>query len=346
MDLTTTQRKLLSDYRCKHEENTTMRVNDMVKERLDASIKQTRQSSIQKIRLVDVSSPSSSKSAIFSIWNTNESHNFLRENMFLEVRNASANGMTGKDIQIKGGSYTLLRELKIPPLPEHAAFTRSITPLASIDCQKFKPQFNEFDTIGYVFEMEDVIEGSFQSVFIVDAQQHILCIKIWNGAKNYAFEDVIVVGRYLVVNNLDWRQSHTVDKYGMPQGFVNEYTTFSGNPKSKVQADALNQLRNEFNAIEDLEIYSYECSERLKMKTSNQQGDVSFNTSAIQISILDRSFSESSIGLNRVTAQKKIERLNAYPDPPPLRNYLSSRSHSQQSNTQFKNPFKDSMKQK
>lgn len=293
---------------------------------------------LQKVRLIDTIAPNVTKTAILAIWRANESHATLRENTFLDIRCVNANGMRGKDMQLSAGNFTVLREIQSKPSTIHAPYIRKLTPLMDIDPQQFKPHFNEFDTLGYVLEVEDSMPNAYQSVFIVDAWKNLLCIKFWGSIQQYAYDDIVQARKFLVISNLDWRPQNRVNHNGIPHAFVMEITTFSEIPRSTERAAALDRLRDEFDQL-NLTEYEKICCEKMR---SNGQANKENSKLIITPQPLDSSMNQSTASTssagNRsvLGVQQRIARLRNVGTPPAFRgSYLGSKLQ-----TSHRKPFK------
>lgn len=276
LDLTSAQKKSLTDYQTKFTEEQRNKIEAMVKKKLDAFDDggPAKSTPLQKIRLIDASQPKAQKTAILSIWNFDDDHNdsqiAFRENTLLDIRCVTVNGMRGKDLLLTAGrNKTILREVR--PLPTstlptivHSAFSRQLTPIAEIDAEQFKPNFNEFDTLGLIVEVENAMSSQhYQSIFVADANKNLLCLKFWNGVRHYAYENIVKVGAIVVICQLDWRPHSRMNFNGLPQAFVSDITTFSENPKSDERIYAMRCLCNELDCIV-LKEFIDECVEKTK----------------------------------------------------------------------------------
>lgn len=323
--MTVTQKRLLDEYQTKISEQRRDKIDRIVKEKFAQEHTQKKASTMQKIRLIDASAPTITKTAILSIWNADDKYSSLRENTFIETKFITAKGMHGKDIQISTGKYSSIREIKQKPTSMHDQYKRRVTSLSDINLQQFKPQFNEFDTVGYCFEIENHTQGQFQSAFISDAHSNILCIKFWDGIKQYAYDNIVSVGNFLIFNNLDWRQSHNLNPNGFPQAFATEFTLCSVCPKSNEQKNALSQLQNEFKEI-DMDQHRDECSERITRKNSPLKS--LNNTIKRNKSMSQSRIGNESVNINNqsssITRQKSDTTILYGKEPPPLQGYYIS----------------------
>lgn len=240
------------------------RIDRIVKEKLSEST-QRKTSSMLRIRLIDAHDPRPTKSPILVVWNADEAHSGLRENMLVDMRSVTASGMRGKDMQLTSGKYTKIAEIKNRPSTAHTQYKRRISHLSEIDAHRFRPHFNEFDTLGYCFDMDDPIGGQFQSIYIADAHKNILCLKFWDGVAAYAYDDIVCVGKFLLFSNLDWRSQRCVNANGVVQAFATELTICSECPKADERQAALHHLRDEFKAL-DLDDYASECRDIVRNK--------------------------------------------------------------------------------
>lgn len=320
---------------------------------------------LQKLRLIDASTPSASKTVILSIWNANDSYSTLRENTFLDIKYVTANGMRAKDVQIVAGNSTQMREIhSLKPLPAHDAFARKLTSIAEIDPAQFKPAFNEFDTLGFVLKVEDPIPKQYQSVFIVDAKANIFCIRFWDCIQQYAYEDIVQVNKFLVITQLEWRAQNRLNRNYIPQAYANELTTFSESPKSVERASALQILKDEFDCL-NLSEYLEICRQKIDDVQANKENssmnqssrasesnlsktiDTSLNQSkpneaSLNQSMLIRTTPGPSTSAQPKGAQERIDKLRHYASPPAFR---SSYLASTRTPDIIRKPFKDPRKQ-
>lgn len=267
MDLSFTQKRLLNDYQTRINDKRNTRVSDMARDKLKNWANETKSTPMLKIRMIDAAYPNPSKTVVLNIWNFAEDAVEIRENTFVEVKKATAKDKLGNDILITAIGSSSIREISKKPIELHKQYQSRLIPLAELDLQTFKPAFNELDTIGYVFQVGEVNNSQFQSVFIVDAQKHILCIKFWKGAAHYAYEDVVQEGRFLIICHMDWRPRNNSYSKNIPQAFVNEYTTFTECAKSKERSCALNDLRDDFGKL-NVDEYITECRNQLHTDVS------------------------------------------------------------------------------
>lgn len=268
MDLTLTQKRLLENYQSKVNEERMNRIDRIVREKLSEAT-QRKTSSMLKVRIIDATDPKSTKSPILCIWNADVEQCALYENMLVDMRSVIGNGMRGRDIKLISGKFSTFFEIKSRPIDALDEYKRKLTFLAEItNPESFQPFFNEFDTVGYCFEIDESISGQFQSVFIVDAHKNILCLKFWNGVQAYAYDDIVCVGKFLIFSNLDWRPHNCKNANGFVQAYPTEYTICSECPKSDDRKNAFDHLRNEFKAI-DLDQYTNACCEIVRNKNAN-----------------------------------------------------------------------------
>lgn len=331
---------MLDDYSVKFNDEKQNKINEMVREKVNEMGTLTRATAVLRVRLIDANSPNVLKTAVLSIWNANESHASLRESKFLDIRYVTASRIWGKDLPISSvGSYTQLLELQSKPTALHTDFTRKLIPLAEMDVQQFKPHFNEFDTFGFVFRIEDAT--NFQLVFIVDALKNILCIKFWGNTQQHAYDDIVQINKFLVISQLEWRPQNRFYRCGLPQAFVNEITLFTENPKSIGRVTALATLKEKFDAM-NLSDYIEECCEKLGTDVQANKENSSSNTSktfdtSLNQTILSRTAPIPSPHVDRVL--QKTERLKQCGSPPVFRSsYLRKGDTPNGSRKPFKNP--------
>lgn len=263
-----TQKQLLQNHQTLMNDKKTDRIHKLAREKLKNWSSVAKTTPKLKVRLIDAQNPTISKMAILDIWNASEDMIDIRENTFVEIRQAMAKGKCGRNILITTYGTSSIRELSDYQTERHANFRRKLTNLHEIDARTFKPLFHEFDTLGYVVEMSEAIPGQFQSIFFIDANKNFLCIKFWHSVKEYGYDDVVQTGRFLYISQLDWRPQHTTNRNNFPQAFANEYTMFTENPKDKEKSNALETLRQEFRTL-DLGNYISECRSELDKDVSN-----------------------------------------------------------------------------
>lgn len=344
MDLSTTQKKLLEDYQIKLNDEKQNKIKTIVHEKLGALENPTTSTSLQKVRLIDATSPCATKTAILSVWNAGESYASLRENTFVDLQNVTMNGIRGKDVQLTASSFTLIRHVNSIPSPVHAKFARKLTPLADVESQHFQPHFNEFDTFGFVLKVEDVVPNyPFQSVFIVNAQKNILCIKFWGNIQQYAYDDIVQVNKILVISQLEWRPHNRFNRTGVVQAFVTELTTFSESPKAPERSLALSDLREKFEQMDSKEFIESCCGKLGEGTQANKENstsnNISLNSSLNQTMISRGGAIASPVGPSPSGVLQKIDRLRNYGSPPAFRNsYLHKTKTPNGSRKPFKTP--------
>lgn len=349
MDLTATQKKLLTDYQTKLYADKQNKIDAIFREKLKASDGPAKSTALQKIRLIDASTPNADKTAILSIWNANDAHVSLRENTWLDLQYVTTS-MRGKDMLLMTTSMSILREIKSANASTvHCASKRKLTAIADIDAYQFKPHFNEFDTLGVVVKVDEIMSEHTQSVFLADAQQNLLCMKFWAGIQHYAYDDVVRVGHMIVVCQLAWRTYSRFNLNGIPQAFVTELTTFSANPKSTDRLYSLNCMREQFGCI-DLSEFIDECDTKLGQNNhSNKENSMADNSTNSTFNSTNQSMHNRTNPIispapptNR-TNSKRIERLLQYGSPPPLsKSYLKTHKNDRKMvNKPFKNPCQE-----
>lgn len=318
-----TQRRLLDAYKSKKDGERSDRIDRIVKEKFSESA-QPKTSSMLKVRLIDATDPMPSKSPILIIWNADESECALRENMLIDMQLAMANGMRGRDMQLSSGKYTSIREIKTRPVDAINQYKRKVTFLSEIDGQQFRPYFNEFDTIGYCIEMDEAVSGQFQSIYIVDSHANILCLKFWNGLKEYAYDDIVSVGKFLIFSNLNWRSQQFTNVNGVLQAFATEFTICSECPKSDERKKLLDALRESFKAI-DIDQFTSECCEIIRNKnptTPLRPSNTSIDKTPVAISKAGCSSAEVS-RFNRSNTRLTEPPILYGNEPPPLQGYYA-----------------------
>lgn len=333
MELSPGQQKMVSDYYeriyCEKMDEISRRVQEKI---ANAEEDKPTSTPLLKMRVTDARKPTT-KTAVISIWGANNSHQGIMENRFYDIHKVSASGRQNQDMQITAGRSTTFSEIPsaLSQTQElHMEMQRKVVDISEITSADFKPYFHEFDTVGYVLMIDNNNnERKFQSVFLVNANKKILCIKFWIGISEFAYDDIIKVGRFLATKNLDWRRANAFDRKGNAQCFVTNLTTFTANPKERLLSEHLHRLREEFKQIENLELYVHECSELIEQtKMMNK---------SIVITPL-RSFNTCNVSTPSPTSsvQKKISRLNNYGEAPPL----SPLTISNRNKALIRRPFK------
>ncbi|XP_055298037.1 uncharacterized protein LOC129566276 [Sitodiplosis mosellana] len=343
MDLSTTQIKLLEDYQTKLSDEKQNKIKAIVHEKLIAMGNPTRSVSLQKLRLIDATSPCATKSAILSIWNAGDAYASLRENTFLDLHNVTANGVRGKDLQLTASNFTSIRPVQLSPLSSHATFARKLTPLAELDPYRFHPHFNEFDTLGFVLKVEDIVPNfPFQSVFIVDAFRNILCIKFWGNIQQHAYDDIVRVNKFLVISQLEWRPHNRFNRTGVTQAFVTELTTFSESPKLAERSLALDDLREKIEQMDMNEFIEGCCNklgEGVHANKENSTSNISSNSTLNQSMVIRTGAIASPAIQSPTVIMQKVDRLRHVGSPPPFRSsYLQNGQTPNGSRKPFKTP--------
>lgn len=346
MNLSASQTKLLEDYRTKLIDEKQNRVAAIVQEKLSVMENPMASMPLQKLRLIDATSPCPTKTAILSIWNAGDAYATLQENTFLDLQNVTANGVRGKDMQLTASSFALVRPIQMSPLPSHGEFARKLIPIAEIDANRFQPHFNEFDTLGFVLKVEDTMPNyPFQSVFIVDALRNMLCIKFWGNIQQHAYEDIVRVNKCLVISQLEWRPHNRYNRTGVTQAFVTELTTLSECPKSAERSSALNDLREKIDRM-DLNVFIESCCNKLgegvQVNKENSMSNISSN-STINHSMMIRTGAIASSPLVHSPSIliQRIDRIRSVGSPPAFRSsYLQKNPTPNGSRKPFKTPIR------
>lgn len=349
-DLTLTQKSIVESYQERFNREKLDEIGRRVKEKLDEKGELRRSTPLLKIRIVDCDYPMVpmvNRAAVLSIWNADESYFDLRENSFVEIMHASANGLRAKDLLITANKRTKLRNITTQSITDaHIQIQRKCYPLVNIKIDgTFKPHFNEFDAVAYVLFVEPFGDSKFQTIYLVDSLRSILLVKFWNGLKHYAFDNIIESGQFLAICNLEWRPSDTKSATGQPQAFANDLTTFTETPKSQEMIESLKQLSECFKKMADETAYIDECMTLINERPNSGN---TLNSSAHSTSILSVSNHRTSEAspmnhsLNNSAkrlAKMKIERLKLYKSPPPAPAIVASDSSISALRRPFKSPF-------
>lgn len=305
--------------RVNQEKNNEIRLR--VKEKYDQKAKNSSATPLLKIRIVDCEQPTTSRSAVLSVWGADESYFDLRENSFIEITGASASGLRGKDLLLQANGRTKIRSVDQPSITNaHNTVRRKCHHLADINADSFTPHFNEFDVVACVLHIEPLANSRFQTINFVDSQQNILLVKFWNGMEQFGFDDVIRVGEILAIGNLDWRPANRKSKSGWPQAFASDMTTFSASPKSHVMVERLRQLDASFRGMADKDAYLEECMAIMRERCDSGNSSRSSTTllSVTNLSPMNQTLNTSkSADTSRSRAKMKMEQLKVYKSPPP-----------------------------
>ncbi|XP_031629337.1 uncharacterized protein LOC116344750 [Contarinia nasturtii] len=345
LDLSSTQHKLLEDYQTKRNDEMQNKISAIVREKLDSIKNATKSTPLQKIRLIDPVSPCATKTVILSIWNADESHPTMRENTIIDVRYVTANGMRMKDVQLTTSGFTKIQQVQMSPSStSHEPFKRKLFSLAEVNSQQFEPYFNEVDTFGVVVKIEAVAPNyPFQLVYIADANKNMLCLKFWTNIQHHACDDIVQVNRCLMISQLEWRpieNAHRRTRNGIPHAFVTELTTFLVSPKVAERSLKLANLREEIDKI-DPNQYVEECCEKLKeYDQGNKENSISnISSKTLDTSLNRTTIAESPVGRNSSVLLEKINRLQSYGTPPPIRkSYICAKPTPESLRKPFKTP--------
>lgn len=339
MELSSTQQKMVSEFYTKIYNEKMDEISCRVKDRLNLTELKPKSTPLLKIRIIDARQPMANKSAMLCIWSANELHHEIMENRFYDIINSSASGIRVKDLQITANRSTIFRETlssSIQTQEIHLELQRTCSDITEVTSKDFKPHFNEFDTVGYVLMIDDA-EPKFQSVYLVNATKKILCVKFWNNISQFAYDDVIRVGRFLAIKNLEWRSVNAFDRKGNCQGFTTELTTFTENPKSKLLAEHLHRLRDEFKQITDLESFENECRQMVEQAKLVNRGSTSTSLGTTNTSNISIPSPTSSV-------LQKFVKLNEYGQPPPLSPLIiTNHSLDESIRRPFKKPVNDAV---
>lgn len=356
MELTASQKHLVTDYYSKIYDDKMTEISNRVKQKLETEKTRPTSTPLLKIRIIDAHKPNG-RSAILSIWNANESHYSLKENSFIELGNVSATGVRGKDLQIAAGKRTTFQiNNSIQAQPIHHSLARECIELSVINSKNFAPNFNEFDTIAYILCIADAIDMKFQSIYVVDAKQNILCIKFWNGIRAYAYDDVIQVGKIMAIHNLDWRPANATTRNGLPQAFANDFTILTESPNSNALVEKLKKLSDDFKRLPNKDAYMSECNKIIN-ESSQLTKEQMINTplrllninnissdspnNLVNASALLRTPQEFSPGVGQPISriQKRIDKLSMYRSPPPTPALILQHDSVSSVRKPFKNPL-------
>lgn len=355
MQLSSTQKQMVSSYRTRLYDEKLAEINDRVREKLNAdNNNESKVSSVLRIRVIDARHPTN-KVANISIWNPSENYStVLREGQFLEVQNAIGNGLRWSELQLTTGPRTTYRNVTYPLLSEHIEMARKFTSIATIDPKVFQPTFNEFDTIGFVVFINEEPIHRFQPAYIADAKGNLLCINFWLSIKDYAYDDTVKIGQFIAISHLEWRPSNQLKHSTIPQAYATEYTMITDNPKSVNLKPSFEAMQNDFKAILDKDGFIDECLQALESAKINNVALRSNTTTPLRSSSFgivttpsplagtssggSRSKSELSPAISIV--RQKLETLGNYVQPPPISPIILKATGKRRS---FRGAFKSPM---
>lgn len=337
---------MIISYREKCNQDKSEDVNLLMKRRIDEADGSSQVKALLKIRVVDADHPTSSRTAILSIYNVDESHHDLHENTFIDVAHVFANGMHARDLLITTNSRSKICKIHSKPMTNGLTpIARNCFRLADVNDTAFKPTFNEFDVIAYVLHIEIArTDTPFQTVYFVDEHKNILLVKFWNGLKHYAVDNIIEERKILVIANLEWRSQHTKSTSGWPQAYASDLTTFVANPKSEMMSQRFREFTESFKQIAIVDDYIDAV-----MKLIDEQRDSSkIVPSSGQTSVLspssgsnNNSTIHNSIIKNKMIPRSKtnIKMLYGHKSPPRLPKLVT---HGALSST-LRQPFRSPM---
>lgn len=359
MDLSSTQKQMARDFYEKLYERKMDEISRRVTEKLHTLSNQPKITSLLKFRVIDARHPTA-KTAIISIWNPSEFHESnIREGKFIEISNASASGLQRSDVQISAGRNTIFKEVFSTVQDQHRQMERKLTLISEIDPKMFSPYFNEFDTVGYVVAIEECNEKKFQPVYIADAAKNLMCINFWLGIKEYAYDDVVICGRFLAISQLQWRSwDNAQNRSGFLLAFASEFTVFTENPRATHLKSGLEQLQHDIESISDLNVFRDGCKEVIgafKAKSTASKDitplrTISINNFANISPMVTPLSNRTSLGLRAPKdfsqsvpssiVRNKMDILGNVPAPPPISPLFLRRGSTKQSlKRAFKSPL-------
>jgi hypothetical protein len=186
------------------------------------------------------------KTALVSFWSpTEDLLEAVKEGKVIEIVNAAA-GPFIDEIQVTAGRSSSIKPVKMDLQADDkfAAFFRHETKISEIN-SRFSPPQNEFDVACVVIKVESNAVNGFQKVYVADDEMNVLCLNFCSSIENYAYDDVMIEGRFFYARNLQWRISHATTSQ-IPQAFaIIDTTSFIVNPKNVVQQQRLEKLEAE-----------------------------------------------------------------------------------------------------
>lgn len=240
-----------------------------------------------KVRVMDARTPD--KILLLSIWRPPEDlTEIIQESKMLEVGNAKANGTRNGELQLIAGTTCSYNVLKGPQIRFPIKQFRKLTKLAEIDHATFRPQFNEFDTIGVVIQVGDFEPKKFQQVYIADLSMNLLCVNFWSGIREFAYEDVVKQRTVICITNLQWRTISTLSV--IPNAFTSECTVYSESSNADHFIDELRNFHSSLAAI-DTELFYNQCLQKIQSFKDRKLSRTTSNNTPLQQS---RNHHESS----------------------------------------------------
>lgn len=116
--------------------------------------------------------------------------------------------------------------------------------------------YNEVDTVGLIFHIDEVSNQPFQNVYLTDAEKNIICINFWGGLVKFGFQNILQVGQIIYGTNLQKRAGNT--RKSIPQFRVTEFTNFTKTPKNVDGRNVIDSFEKKLSNI-DKKKYCQEC---------------------------------------------------------------------------------------
>lgn len=250
--LTSDQRRRLGEYR---EERMRAR-RDRIKAQVDQIMEKDLSSptALLRIKVTDLKSPAANHCAELWIWNVAEEvERGIKEGAAIRIGHFSAIGMRNNLLHLKAGRRFIARELKEKEgmLGMTMDVQRRLTRISEMsDCSTFSPPFLEFDVVVIVLRVA-VLVDKFQSVFATDDQGNLLCLNFFQGLGDYACEGLVRPGQVVALSNVQWRR---VNLFNVPNGYVNELTGMTMNPRDQETSEVVEQYKRyvEERSVEEI----------------------------------------------------------------------------------------------
>lgn len=163
--------------------------------------------------------------------------------------------------------------------------------------------YNEIDTLGLIFQIDEESNQPFQNIYITDSEKHMICVNFWGGLKKFGFQNVLEVGQVIYCMNLQKRAGNT--RKSIPHFRVTEFTYFTKTPKNSAVRSLISELEKEISCLDKTK-YIEECK-MLKNNYSNKS--VTDNVSPYRF-YNDHSLIKNRVFIDSPLAAKSEENYN------------------------------------